>query len=156
MVFILDTYSFPWQLATQQKEFLVDGAQDGVNRFQKLMGSKMLELNVSKSIYMVVGRKKNVSRIRKEIESKPILYNGTTLKEKETEKWLGDVLNVKGNKASTLSSINERTHRIYNIMNETVAIIEDSRVNRIGSMKSAKKIWEMAVVRSLLNNSGFN
>ena len=123
--------------------------------FQKLMGSKMLELNVSKSIYMIVGRKKNVSKIRKEIESNPMLYNGTTLKENENEKWLGgDVLDVKGSKASTLSSINERTHRIYNIMNETVAIIEDGRVNRIGSMKSAKKIWEMAIVPPLLNNSG--
>ena len=80
----------------------VEGAQDGVNRFQKLMGSKMLELNVSKSIYMIVGKKKNVSRIRNEIESKPILYNGKMLMEKETEKWLGDVLNVKGSKASTL------------------------------------------------------
>ena len=123
--------------------------------FQKLMGSKMLELNVSKSIYMIVGRKKNVSKIRKEIESNPMLYNGTTLKENENEKWLGgDVLDVKGSKTSTLSSINERTNRIYNIMNETVAIIEDGRVNRIGSMKSAKKIWEMAIVPPLLNNSG--
>ena len=57
-------------------------------------------------------------------------------------------------KNSTLSTINERKHRIYNTINETVAILEDSRLNRLGAMRSAKNIWELAIIPSLLNNSG--
>ena len=64
----------------------VEGAQDGANRFRKLMESKALEVNISKSIFMLAGRKKNVERVRKEIEKNPIKYNGVIIKEKMSEK----------------------------------------------------------------------
>ena len=131
----------------------VEGAQDGANRFLSLMNSKMLEINMSKSIYLLAGKKRNIERIRKEIEKNPIKYNGEPLKEKECEKWLGDMINGKGNKQSTLSSLNERKNRIYNAINETIAILEDSRINRLGSMKCAINILELAIIPSLLNNS---
>ena len=115
------------------------------------MESKALEVNISKSIFMLAGRKRNVEKIRQEIEKNPIKYNGTKMKEKLTEKWLGDIIDVKGNKESSLASINERKYRIFNSINETVAIIEDSRLNRLGSMKSAVSIWELAILPALLH-----
>ena len=101
----------------------IEGAQDGANRFKKLMESKALEVNITKSIYMLAGRKKNVEKIRQEIEKNPIKYNGINMKEKLTEKWLGDMIDGRGSKESTLASINERKYRIFNSINETVAII---------------------------------
>ena len=60
---------------------------------------------------------------------------------------------IRGDRESTLATINERKHRIFNSINETVAIIEDSRVNKLGSMKCAVSIWELAIIPALLNNS---
>ena len=63
------------------------------------------------------------------------------------------MINSSGNRESTLSTITERKFRIYNIINETIAIVEDSRINQPGGIKCAKEIWELAILPSLLNNS---
>ena len=42
----------------------LEGAQDGSHRFQKVMESKMLDINVDKSIYLLIGKKKTVQLIR--------------------------------------------------------------------------------------------
>ena len=102
-------------------------------RFQNLMASKRLEVNMDKSAYILIGKKKTIERVREEIERKPIMYNNMKMKEKKKEKWLGDIIDAGGNKASTLSTIKERKTRIINAINETIAIIEDSRINRLGS-----------------------
>ena len=60
-----------------------------------------------------------------------------------TKKWLGCVINPSGIKEQTKSTI----------INETVAIIEDSRLNRIGATKSIKEIFELAILPALLNNA---
>ena len=145
--------SLLYQDASMRMTTSVEGAIDGAKRFQKLMESRLLEVNTSKSVYLISGRKKTVSRIREEIRCNPICYNGNPLKEKTSEKWLGDVIHVSGNKASTLASINERKIRIYNAINEVISIIEDSRINKLGSGSFARKVWELAIVPALINNS---
>ena len=119
----------------------VEGARDGVKRFEKIMDSKTLNINIDKSVYLIVANKKNAERIGTEISKEQLCYKGSKLKEKSTEKWLGQVINVSGIKESTMSTIQERKFRIQNIIHETIAIIEDSRINKIGALKSAKQIW---------------
>ena len=113
----------------------VDGARDGEKRFEMVMASKALEVNIDKSVYLLAGRKKNVEKIRQELEREPLLYKGSKIKERKTEKWLGQMINGAGLKESTISTINERMFRIFNIINETISIVEDSRMNRLGSLR---------------------
>ena len=75
------------------------------------------------------------------------------LKEKEKEKWLGDMIHSGGCRASTLASISERKGRVYNAINETLAIIEDTRVSKLGSARFAVDVWEVAIIPILLNNA---
>ena len=121
--------------------------------FEKIMSSKALEVNTDKSVYLLACKRKNLERIRSEILSAPLKYKGSNLKEKNTEKWLGSIINSAGIYESTTSTINERKFRIHNIINETISIIEDCRYNKLGGLRSAKEIWELAIVPSLLNNS---
>ena len=130
----------------------VDGARDGIRRFEELMDAKRLDVNIDKCAYMIFGKKKNVDRIRNEIQNNPLYYKGTAMKEKKKEKWLGDFIDVLGLKESTLTTIQERKQRIFTAINEVIAIIEDSRVNRLGSLKFAVDIWELVIVPALLNN----
>ena len=81
------------------------------------------------------------------------MYKDSTVKEKTTEKWLGSTINAAGLKESTMSTINERKFRIYNAINETISIIEDSRFNCLGALKCAKEIWDLAIIPTLLNNA---
>ena len=94
-----------------------------------------------------------MERIRDELSQNPIIYKGCKVKEKLCEKWLGSMINPKGVKESTLSTIAERKIRIFNIINETVHIIEDCRFSKLGALKSAKDIWELCIIPSLLSNS---
>ena len=74
----------------------LEGARDRCRRMEMVMGSKALEINTDKSVYLLAGKKKNIERIREEIEKEPLVYNGSQIKEKTTEKWLGNVINVLG------------------------------------------------------------
>ena len=131
----------------------VEGARDGCMRFEKIMGSKALEVNTDKSVYLLSCKRKNLERIRAEIARTPLQYKGSKIKEKSTEKWLGSIINSAGTYESSISTISDRKFRIYNIINETIAIIEDCRFNKLGGLKCAKDIWELAIIPSLLNNS---
>ena len=48
------------------------GAQDGSNQVKKMMDLKILDINLEKSVYLLLERKKMVKKIRKEIENLPI------------------------------------------------------------------------------------
>ena len=102
---------------------------------------------------MICGKKKNIEKIRNELVNRPLLYKGAVLKEKYADKWLGSMLSPQGIKESTIATIKERTIRILNIIHETIAIIEDSRMHRLGALRSIKEIWEIVILPALLSNS---
>ena len=131
----------------------IEGVRDGLLRFQRMMESKRLQINIDKSSVILSGRRNMVNKIRKEIEDNPFKYDNSTMKEKSEVKWLGDIIHSEGNKASSLASIKDRKTRIMNAMYETVAIIEDSRVNKMGSGRFAKDLWENVLIPAILNNS---
>ena len=131
----------------------VEGARDGCRRFESIMDSKALDVNIDKSTYLLVGKKRNIERIRSELKKDPLTYKDSIVKEKTTEKWLGSMINASGVKESTLSTINERRFRIQNAIYETISIIEDCRFNRMGALKCGKEIWELAIIPALLNNA---
>ena len=118
----------------------VEGARDGCKRFEAIMASKGLSANIDKSIYLLAGKRKNLEKIRNELSRQPLLYKGSALKEKVTDKWLGSFINPLGIKESTIWTINERRSKILNIIYETIAIVEDCRMNRPGALKSIKEI----------------
>ena len=84
----------------------------------------------------------------------PLNYKELVVKEKTMEKWPGCMINSAGLKESIVSTIKERTYRVMNGINEIIAIIEDSRMEKLGSLKCAKEIWELALIPVLLNSAG--
>ena len=116
------------------------------------MGSKLLQVNIDKSTYLLAAKRKNLNRICNELLKDPLTYKNMPLTEKLTDKWLGSIINPSGVKESTVSTINERKGRINTIINETIAIIEDCRLNKIGATQSAKDIFQLAILPALLNN----
>ena len=114
---------------------------------------KPSKANITKSTYLLSGRKKNIERIRAEIEKEPIQYKESFVREKKTEKWLGSIINPQGVRESIMSTIHERTFRVINGIHEIIAIVEDSRSDKLGSLKCAKEIWELALIPVLLNSA---
>ena len=86
------------------------------------MESKLLDLNLDKSCYILVG------------------------------KYLGDYLHSEGSAASVECTISHRAGRTTSSIVETRAIIDDSRVNTVGGLVAGLDIWELAIIPFLLNN----
>ena len=65
-----------------------EAAQAGNEFISSCMVSKLLDLNVIKSCYIIIGNKKNTECLRKEISEQPLLLCGNIMKEKTTDKYL--------------------------------------------------------------------
>ena len=81
--------------------------------------------------------------IRKQISADPIFYNGKVINEKKKEKWLGDTICGSGLKDSNDATIAERKARIYTLIRETVAILEDTRMNKLGGLRCGLEIFKV-------------
>ena len=71
---------------------------------------------------------------------------------KKKKKWLGEIIDCNGDSIS--ATIQSRKGRIYNAIHEVIAIVEDTRMQRLGGLQSGLDLWEIGIIPSLLSNSG--
>ena len=130
-----------------------DSARNGVRRMENIMKLKQLDINVDKSSYIVCKKSSKNAEIRQDFKIIPLKYDGLMMKEKECEKYLGDMINGGGLSESIESTITERHGRIFGSILEIRTILEDYRSSRAGGVTSGIMLWEVAVIPSLINNS---
>ena len=106
------------------------GTQAGNYFLESCMETKLLDLNIDKSCYIVVGNKKISRKIKSELEIFPLFLCGKKMKEKTCDKYLGDFIRSLGNSESAYHTISERYWRIVSCILEARTIIEDCRSSR--------------------------
>ena len=127
-------------------------AQAGNIFIEACMESKLLDLNVDKSCFIILGDKKMVQNTRKELSNCPLSLCGNPMKEKVSDKYLGDFIHTSGPSQSVECTISNRYGRTLLGILETRAIIDDCRINTVGGIQSGLDYWEMAYLPSLINN----
>ena len=130
----------------------IEDAQAGNIFVESVMESKLLDLNTDKSCYIVIGKKKIVNPIQNQLAVTPLTLCGRNMKEKVSDKYLGDYIHTEGPTASVHCTITNRYGRIMSGILETRAIIDDCRVNTVGGLQSGLDFWELSYLPSLLNN----
>ena len=60
------------------------------------MESKLLDLNLDKSCFIVLGSKKTVNEMKSELKACPLTLCGKPMKEKVSDKYLGDLIHSHG------------------------------------------------------------
>ena len=131
----------------------VEAAQHGNNMVTHVMETKLLDFNIDKSCFMVVGNAKYKNVIREKLQSAPLTLSGFPMKEVQQEKYLGDYLHCNGNPASVLATVNARYGLAVSAIYEIKSVLEDCRINVVGGLKAGIDIWELSVIPFLLNNS---
>ena len=131
-----------------------DEAQMGYNMFEAVFKSKLLKIHPIKSCFLVFGKNRTKDAINQSIAQRPLVYDNFKVQSKSEEKWLGDYLSDKGLEKSVEATINHRYGKIFSAIFELKAVIEDLRFQMIGGLKCGIDIWELAMIPSLLNNSG--
>ena len=76
------------------------------------------------------------------------------VKEKISDKYLGDILHQGGLSESVLATVKDREGKVKAAMLESAAIVDDFRSQCIGGFMAAVDIWELAIIPTLLNNAG--
>ena len=132
----------------------VVAAQAGNELVTHVMESKLLDFNIEKSCYMVVGDKKSKKDMRLQLEDAPITLSGFTMKEVEKEKYLGDYMHCNGNADSVNATVDARTGPTLSAIYETKSVIEDCRSDTAGGLWVGLEIWELSIIPYLLNNCG--
>lgn len=127
-------------------------AQIGNELIHSVMETKLLDFNLDKSCYLIIGAKDAQKQIREMCDQNPLKLSGGLMKEVKEEKYLGDYISTEGLAKSTYSTINKRSKKVMNALTEIRAVIEDSRAQVNGGIVSGLEIWEIAVIPYLLNN----
>ena len=101
-------------------------------------------------IYTVLKKEKIIN----ELKDNPLMCGTFETKEKQTEKYLGQILSSAGLADSVTVTIEARLGKIKGACHEIAHIINDWRSHAIGGMDTAIFLWETCCISSLMNGSG--
>ena len=130
----------------------VAGAQDGNNRIEKSIGPKLLDFNTDKSCYILTGSKNGKNNLKSDLQLNPLTLYGVKINQKQSEKYLGDLIHEDGPAESAHATVLERTRKMFSKLGEAKIIVEDCRSLVVGGVTSGLDIWEMALLPSLISN----
>ena len=84
----------------------------------------------------------------------PLKLGTFLVKQKQSDRYLGQILHSDGVRASVNATISEREGRIKGAIFEVQSIIEHFEMQAMGGMMAAWELWERALVPSLLSGAG--
>ena len=117
-----------------------DAAQRTNEKMEMLMESKLLDLHLDKSCYIVAGEKKAREKIKKQLNSKPLLLYRKNMKEAVNNKYLGVILS-----STVAQSVADTVTRRVGVARRTVyeikIIVEDSQAGVRGSFLVRLNLW---------------
>ena len=131
----------------------VASAQSGNVKMESVAECKLLDYNVDKSCFLVLGNKKETKKIDTQLNETPHLLCGTEMKRETKTKYLGDVLSSNGLADSVSETVKARTGLAMKSIYEIRSVIDDCRSSICGGLSTGLLIWESAVVPRLLYNS---
>ena len=129
-----------------------EAAQAGNDLVSHVMESKLLDFNINKSCYMVVGDNKSKTGLIRQLEASPLSLAGFPTNQLEKEKYLGDLIHCNGNSDSVTATVDARTGPTISAIFETKSVIEDCRSDAAGGLCLGLEIWELSILPYLLNN----
>jgi hypothetical protein len=92
--------------------------------------------------------------MNKQLDSNPLHLGDFPVKQKEYDRYLGQILHSGGVRASAEATIKDRESKTKGAIFEVKSIIDDFQMQAIGGMMAAWELWERAIVPSLLSGSG--
>ena len=129
-------------------------AQVGNIKIAKMLEDKGLEAHPDKTSYIVCGSPEFKQKAKEDMLKNPLMFGNFEVKEKESDKYLGQVLHGGGLSESALATVKERAGRIKGATIEIKSIIEEFQMQTLGGMMAAWELWEKALIPSLLSGSG--
>jgi hypothetical protein len=129
-------------------------AREASRKINIAVKKRGLRLNEDKSVYIVLGTKKQKEKINEELMSKPRMCGDVSMNLKEKDKWLGQPLSAGGRAASVAATVAAREVKIRGAGLEFANFEHDWRSQAAGGMETALVLWEACCIPSLLHGAG--
>ena len=104
-------------------------AQSGNNIVEAVMETKLLDFNLDKSCYIVMGSRANKTKIDQELKANPLTLCGKPMENVTKEKYLGNMISCNGLAASVEATVKKRKGQVFSNILEVKAVVEDYRAN---------------------------
>ena len=129
-------------------------AQTGNIKLAAMLKDKGLNAHPDKTCYIVCGSKQFKEMVDKDFKANPLMFDKFPVKQKVSDKYLGQVLHMGGVEQSASATVQERSGRIKGASLEIKAIVEEYQMQSIGGLMAARELWERALIPSLLSGAG--
>ena len=132
----------------------VSSARAGNVKITRMFRERRLRCHPTKTCYLPLGIECWKKKVREEFSRSPLMFGDFQMSEKEQDIYSGDTISSKGLSASVEATITKRIGKIKGTMYEVASIMSDYRMQAMGIMQVAWKIWERSLIPSLLANCG--
>ena len=130
----------------------VNSARSSLDRVNIVMKQKQLRLHKEKTSYILFGSEAQKEDIRKKLTKEPLVCGNFQLKEKDKDKYLGEIFHSEGLARSALETIKARSGKIKAVSYEIKAIMEDYRAEVVGGALCGLELWQLCALPSLLSS----
>ena len=132
----------------------VKGAQAGNTKLSAMFKDKSLTAHPDKTCYIVCGSKNFKTKVEQDLIDKPLVFDTFNVKQRVSDKYLGQVLQRGGLGCSATATVHDRKGRIKGATLEIRSIVEEYPMQAIGGLMAARELWERALIPSLLSEAG--
>ena len=132
----------------------LDEARQINGLLDKVIKQRGLSLNEDKSAFIIIGSKNQKRQATKELEKDPLFCGRFVTKEKQTDKWLGQILSSRGLAACVEETVNAKLGKIREASLEISLVVNDWRARQVGGMETALLLWESCCIPSILHGAG--
>jgi len=132
----------------------IELAQKGNIFIESAIKRKQLSLNIEKCSILVFDKKDRVQKIRDSInEENKLRICDKSIKAKNKDDYLGDVLHEGSLTKSVQATIEKRYGKIFMAICEVSSILNDYRIDTVGGLLAGLEIFDLAITPCLLNNA---
>ena len=129
-------------------------AQAGNIKLSAMLKDKSLTAHPDKTCYIVCGSKNFKAKVEQQLRDEPLLFGSFDVKQRVSDKYLGQVLHSGGLGCSATATVQDRTGRIKGATLEIRSIVEEYTMQAMGGLMAARELWERALIPSLLSGAG--
>ena len=126
----------------------VIGAQVGNITLAAMLQEKCLESHLDKTCFIVCGSRKYKQMVEKNLARNPLMFGQFTIKQKDSDKYLGQVLHGGVFEESAGATVREIMGRIKGATMEIKSIVEEFQMQAVGGMMAAWELWDKALIPS--------
>ena len=116
-------------------------AQAGNIKLAAMLEDKGLDAHPDKTCFIVYGSKRFRDKTEKDLKANPLMFSSFPVKQKVSDKYLGQVLHCDGVEASATATVQERMGKIKGATMEIRSIVEEFEMQAFGGLAAAWELW---------------